>query len=117
MKVVNRDWIRLRVGHREASENRIYRESAMIKVMKFVSGLTKLVFIFAVVVLLLYAACHEHCRTVVCEKALEGMVGGFLVGVALAFSKIERLRSSHRLTNRMIQCLVRREVCSGLVGG
>jgi hypothetical protein len=77
----------------------------------------KWLIVMVLVLLIICAACHEDCRTVVCEKAIEGMAGGFLVGLVLAFSKIAQFRARHRVIPRLALCLIRHEICTGLVGG
>jgi hypothetical protein len=71
----------------------------------------------AIVPLLACAANDAHCRNVVCEKTMEGLAGGLLVALALAFSTIEKLRGRKSLPARHFARVVQREACVGLVGG
>jgi hypothetical protein len=78
---------------------------------------TKWAGLLGVTPLLAGAMLHGHCREVVLEKTLEGLAGGLMVGLVLAYSKLERLRHHESLTLRRAVCLVRRELCTGLVAG
>jgi hypothetical protein len=71
----------------------------------------------AVALLAICVTVHPHCRPVVFEITLEGLAGGLMVGLVLAFSKLERLRHREWFTLTRAICLVRHELCAGLVGG
>lgn len=77
----------------------------------------KVALVSILVVLLISAMCEETSRTIVSEKAFEGMAGGILAGLVMAFSKLERAKPGFARVPRLILLLVRHEVCAGLVGG
>lgn len=77
----------------------------------------KLTCILAITLLLVLAFAKEHCRIVVLESILEGLVGGIMVGLVQTLSILEQLRHRQGLALRQTVSTVFHEACTGIVGG
>jgi hypothetical protein len=72
----------------------------------------KPVIVLAFLSFLVRIACHEHCRNIVCEKTVEGMIAGALIGSAIILSN-----PSYWSFSRRPVWIFGHELKFGLVGG